>query len=121
MFDINKLDFTPIYREDNPIVKSAKNKDKLHSVIYDYETPDNPKGLEVLITSMLSDEDKNSYNRYESMLIHNEQKHYPDFNNNLLAELMQLVIRKHGHDLAIPEELVKVPTIKELLDFIESS
>ncbi|MCG2462051.1 hypothetical protein K8352_14925 [Flavobacteriaceae bacterium F89] len=69
---------------------------------------------------MLSDEDKNSYNRYEEMLIHYEQTHYAVINNSILAEIIRLVIKKHGHDLDIPENMVKLPSIKDILDFIDS-
>lgn len=120
MFEISKLNFSLVSREDNPTLKEAKNINTLHSVIFDYDNSDVENGCILQVTSVLADSDKNSYNRYEEILIYFEQEYYLEIDDDIVSNLIHVVIKKHGYDLGLAEDKVKLPSTEDIKAFIDS-
>lgn len=75
----------------------------------------------ISVQSILTDETDNSYERQEQVIFHFEQTTYIEFDNDFLAKYIQLSIKKHGYDLGLAEDKVKLPSAESILSFVENS
>ena len=117
---LENVNYTVVSRVDSP-QGEAKNKQQLHTSKFDFGNESNPNGDLISLQSILIDESGNSYERQEQIILHFEQTTYIEFDNNFLANLIQLSVKKYGHDLDLAEDKVKLPSITSILSFIENS
>jgi hypothetical protein len=117
---LENINFTLVSRIDSP-EGEAINKEQLHTSKFDFGSEANPNGSLISIQSILIDESNNSYERQEQVILHFEQTTYIEFDNNFLANLIQLSIKKYGYDLGLNEDKVQLPPVESILSFVENS
>mgnify|MGYP003616798746 FL=1 len=117
---LENINFTLVSRVDSP-QGQAKNKEQFHTSKFDFDSESRPNGSLISVQSILTDETNNSYERQEQVIFHFEQTTYIEFDNDFLAKYIQFSIKKHGYDLGLAEDKVKLPSAESILSFVENS
>lgn len=118
---LDDVNYQILNTEDNPSTK-AKNPSQIHSGGFHLEDGDpHQQGKIIKVTSMLTDNDKNLYMRYEDILIKYEQEKYPLIDDNIYSKFIYNSIKRHGQDLQIPENNVDIPSLEQLLKHLRTA
>ncbi|ELY2011345.1 hypothetical protein SL057_002415 [Flavobacterium psychrophilum] len=118
---LENLRFAVIQTVDIPTIEKVTKTLKKYTSTFDYGNLPHNEGDIVSIQSILKDTENNYFKRVQDILIYFEQtdEKYSNKDDKFLADLIQATIKNHSLDLGITSDNFELPSVGEILSFIE--